>query len=106
MSNELPREANNAATINFGSDALPATIINVRRFKTGLRQGQPREITVRRDTDKVISGSGHDGSAIYTYFTDPDGATWTFTLDRKGKFRNGIAVLTLGIRERYYDPHF
>ena len=78
------------------------------------------EIHIIEDKPTVVSGSVHDGSAVYTFEPNPCGYVDMYRMERKtGKwvrgyingqtgrfkqFRNG--GLILGMRDHHYDPHF
>lgn len=96
------------ATILHWSDRTAATIVAVRRFVSGLRIGQIREVIVREDTSTIVSGSAHDGSAVYEYAENENGSEDTFALDPfKGTWKSKSgAFLHIGSRRTYYDPHF
>lgn len=93
-------------TVCHYSDRSPATVVSVTRFKTGKRAGEIRSIEVRGDLARVISGSEHNGSAQYEYEVLSEGPTATYTRDKYGRYRNHGTPLSLGHRERYYDPSF
>lgn len=93
------------ATYRIGSDRYPATIVAVTRFKSGTREGQPRAITVQEDESTVVSGSQHDGSAVYEYQTNPKAPWRTFLATTTGRYMRNGSSLSVGIRSRYYDPH-
>ena len=98
-------------TITYWSDRDPATVIEVKNFKSGTRKGQPREITIQHDDWKVVSGSEGDGSAKYEYSRNAEAATAVYVVNAKGRWvRKGQggkgSGLILGSRNRYYDPHF
>jgi hypothetical protein len=116
------------ATILMWTDREPATIIdvwhkNARKADFG-PDGAPREITdglrikVQRDDWAVVSGSGHDGSAVYAYTPNPNGGTSIF--EWRGRWievrlnaetkrwikadsGNGLSI---GNRDKYWDPSF
>jgi hypothetical protein len=107
---KLPEYGFNAATICYGSDREPATIIH--------RKG--KVLTVVTDRYTVVSGSPHDGSADYEYETDANGLKMLFRQSRSnpdrfehvvrntrtGRLRKSYGSLYVGRRKRYYDPHF
>ena len=91
-------------TINYWSDREPAEVIEVR--------DNGKSLIVRRMDYKCISGSAHDGSAEYEYFSDEEGLVETYTLRKNGRYiakgqgsKNGTS-LSVGFARRYYDPHF
>lgn len=112
--------ADDAATVNFYSDRVAATIISET----------PREITVRTDKAKLLNGpesgepdamtctpggfAGHfSGVQRYEYFSDPVGGEYTFTKRRSGRWvkkgdpdDRGSTTLTIGRRVHYHDFNF
>jgi hypothetical protein len=78
------------------------------------------EIFVIEDKPTVVSGSVHDGSAVYTFESNPYGYADMYRMDRKtGKWVRGYinqetgrfkqrrsGGLILGMRDHHYDPHF
>jgi hypothetical protein len=93
------------ATILSWSDRHAGTVIAIE--KTG-------EIKVQQDTAKVVSGSPHDGSAVYEYERNPEGTVLTFKAVSRGKDKGKIREngrkdgrsVIFGRREEYFDPHF
>jgi hypothetical protein len=97
-------EVGMGATVAFGSDRYPATVIKVVPFKSGARAGQLREVLVQFDKAKVVGGKWPDFE--YEYETDPVGRELWFVAKANGKFTcNGIQI-GFGHRVRYNDPHF
>lgn len=92
------------ATIAIGTDRYPATVVHVSLFKTGLRQGQVRQVTVQQDTATVSGGTWPN--LEYEYNPDPNGRVFVYTVDNRGKLFSHGARLLLGYRRRYNDPHF
>ena len=106
------------ATILSWSDRQAATVVAVREL-AGARWAF--EIEVTDDTTRVVSGSMHDGSAVFETTPNPDGPR---TLYRKARstgewvkgYRNPSTDrfnttgtrggLVLGRRDHYYDPSF
>lgn len=105
FSHQVP-ELDDAATVNCGSDANPATVVEVVLFKSGPRTGEVRKVAVQYDDWTVVSGGEHDGSAAYRYSRNRGERVAWFTADRHGRFSNGYLSLVLGERRRYFDPHF
>ncbi|MCP9209600.1 hypothetical protein [Streptomyces cucumeris] len=98
------------ATITHWSDRTPATVVEVKVFKSGARKGMPREIVVQYDHWKVVSGSTDDGSAKYEYERDANGHTEIYVVNNSGRWvKKGLAGkgngLVVGERDRYWDPH-
>lgn len=91
-------------TIDNWSDRYPATVTEVRYFKSGARKGQPREVTVQRDTWKVVADGPGDGVAAYLCTPNPLGPTYEYVRNvnngwvRKGRGGRG-SKLILGRRE-------
>jgi len=72
-----------------------------------------RHISARRLGYKVVSGSCHDGSAEYEYFSDPDGHVVSLFKKKNGKWvqrigrkEYGGSSWVIGFAEKYYDPSF
>jgi hypothetical protein len=108
-------EVGMAASVITFTDREPVTVVEVIPFKSGPLKGQAREVVVTYDDWKVVSGSEHDGSAVYEYTSNPDGHQQSFVLSTRGrrvghwlqKGTGGIGYsLVLGYRERYRNPHF
>lgn len=92
------------ATKCFISDRYPGTIISVSKSGKSLMWGADR-VT-------LVSGNVYDGTAKYSYETDPDAHPEEFKLRKNGRWvragesmRNGTG-LSLDRREKYYDPDF
>lgn len=88
----------------------------------------PKYIIVTEDKYSIIEGSAQNGSAVYKYETDPSAKPKKFILnghlyreenkkcvgvDEIGLVYKGTGrtpkkntALTLGYRDRYFDPHF
>lgn len=98
---------NEGATILMHSDRRAATVVAIRRYTTGPKKGQAREVIVRADKATVISGSAHDGSAQYEHTYDPDGTDLVFHRTRKGAWTSKSGdSLAIGFRQTYRDPSF
>ena len=117
---KLSAIADDAATVNFYSDRVAATIT----------KETPREITVRTDKATLLNGpeSGEpdamtvtpggfaahwSGTQRYEYETDPLGGEYTFTKRRSGRWvkkgdpdDRGSTTLTIGRRVHYHDFNF
>ena len=107
-------EVGMGATICHWSDRSAGTIIAVEKDKQGRWLLQ-----VQGDHYKVVSGSVHNGSAVYEYSPNPEGgiSRYRFENERwcelrfnpesgrwnKAKSGNGLII---GRRDRYYDPSF
>ena len=90
------------ATELMWSDRNPYTVVEVL---------SPTRIVVKADDYKVISGSGHDGSAQYEYTARPDATPVILTLRKNGRwYPIGESIkgtsYAIGTRRRYYDPCF
>lgn len=94
------------ATVLHWTDREAGTVIEVDTAK--------RIVVVQMDTATVVSGSGHDGSAVYAYTANPNGSKRTFKPvtrgHAKGQMRengrkDGYSVI-FGRRDSYRDPHF
>ena len=113
------------ATLLSYSDRHAATIVcvnslNYTRWDCLIR--------VQQDDAKVVSGSGHDGSAVYEFTPNPEAPVlmfarrvgtgrWDSVRLAEYKHRSGAtssrfvsadagAGLAVGYRSEYYDPHF
>ncbi|MEU4155714.1 hypothetical protein [Actinoplanes sp. NPDC026670] len=104
-------EVGDHATVLMWSDRRAVEIAEVRRFKTGKRAGQVKEVTVKPLKVTRVSGSAHDGSARYTYESDPEATVgWQpFKRNESGKYRqagDGGWSLAIGKAEEYSDPSY
>jgi hypothetical protein len=107
------------ATILMWTDRHAATVFRVFEWR-----GQVA-IETRDDNSKVISGSGHDGSAAYEYSTNVRGSRRYFVREESGMWREARVKsepgaplklklarkgdgngLRIGSREEYRDPSF
>lgn len=98
---EIMPEVGMGATMGVGSDSYPYTIVQVS--KTG------KSFKMVRDIATAVSGSGHDGSAVYEYARDPSATIESAVmvrLDHKGRWRQAGAPVGIGFRRYYQDPHF
>ena len=96
------------ASFVYGSDREPGTIVDVKRFKSGARKGQVRQIVVRFDQARVVSGNFQSNNAVIEYIDGNGEFTVPCTQDSRGVWRmvgRGTKVL-VGVREYYQDPHF
>lgn len=101
-----------AATVLGWTDRSAATVRNVFSIR-GMRAVQ-----VTLDRAVVVSGSEHDGSAVYEFETTADGSLQTFAFDGKawlpyvlnadtGRWnRVKSGGLHIGSRDHYRDPSF
>lgn len=104
-----------AATIIGYHDRTPATVVEVRTFASGPREGQVREVVVRHDKWSVVSGDECISAAVYAYEPDPKGPMTVFVLSLRGRnagrwLQKGSGgtgwALALGYRERFCNPLF
>jgi len=96
-----PPKVGDAATLSYGSDCEPATVIAVS--KSG------HEITIQLDDWKITSGGEHDGSAQYEYSRNPNGGKVKARRRKNGRYgtkNSSRPNVHIGSRRRYYDPHF
>jgi hypothetical protein len=104
------------ATILHWTDRSAGTIVAVETDKQGRYV-----VKVQGDHWKIISGTEQNGSAAYEYSPNPKGGISTFRfedgrwcelrLNRDSGRLNKVARgngngLTIGRRDRYYDPSF
>ena len=101
-------EVGMGATVLMWSDRHAATVVEVLRYKSGALAGKVRAIVVQEDRSTVVSGSAHDGSAVYEHTANPFSARETFYRNKAGQFalKCGNAKLAIGFRETYQDPSF
>ena len=111
-----PEVGMGATTLSW-TDRHAATVTKVTELKSKV---WAYEIHIMEDKVTCISGSAHDGSAVYAFEPNPYGYADIFRMDRKtGKWVRGYVNqltgrfkqrrsggLILGMREHYYDPHF
>jgi hypothetical protein len=96
------------ATIGFYSDSHPGTVIEVKRNP----KGEYKTIVVQEDNSKRSDDNGMSESQSYTYTRNPEGAKYTWTLRKNGRYVEkgrdiGQGVhLGLGYRRKYYDFSF
>ncbi len=84
-------------SICVGSDRYPATVVAVKGKRVG----------VQYDDYHCVSGSAHNGSGVYEYTQNTNGAIVWFSKRKNGVYRRvkGSTPLWIGRREYYYDPH-
>ena len=87
------------ATTSYGSDCYAYTVVGVKRFGSGSRKGQVRELAIQRDICKAIGGTWPD--IEYNFFSDPIG----FIEFVKFGLKKGGGC-SIGIRREYRDPSF
>lgn len=102
------------ATVLLWTDRHAATITNVQTVRGKLI------VTVQRDHATVVAGSGHDGSAEYSYAPNPRGSEDHFRREEDGRWQQVVINrqtgrwgkvksgrgLRIGEREEYCDPSF
>jgi hypothetical protein len=90
------------ATMGFGSDCYPYTIIQVVSEK---------KVVIQADRSKLVSGNILTEAQEYEYSRDPNGTTLVVTKRKNGKWypqgqsMNSQSVY-LGGRRAYRDPSF
>jgi hypothetical protein len=99
-------EVGMGATILMWTDRHAATIVEVKKFKTGPRAGKVREVWVTVDLATRIDNNGMSESQEYTYETVPDGARTRYIRDKFGAFKSGGQQLRIGERDEYHDFSF
>ena len=111
-------EVGMGATILSWSDRDAGTIVSV--VEIGGSKRWLYEIEIRLDHARVVSGSGHDGSAVYEFSPEPHGGVYVFRKEREsgkwiemrrdplsGKLRVSKGHgLRIGARDKYRDPSF
>lgn len=94
-----PLYVGDGVTINLHSDRSPATVVAV--------SPSGKTVTVQKDDWKVVSGSTHDGSAVYEYSLNPEGRKVKARVRKDGRYYPTRSSKSLSFgRNRYYDPHF
>jgi len=88
-------------TVSLWTDCYSATVIKV--------SASGSQITLQDDSHKVVSGSAHDGSAVWANEPNPQGATRKATRRPNGAYR--LAGWKQGGRvspgrRTYQDPSF
>jgi hypothetical protein len=104
------------ATVLLWTDRHAATVTKVAELKSKV---WAYEIHVVEDKITVVSGSTHDGSAVFATTPNPEGYADMYRMDRKtgswvrgyinqltGKFNKRRGGLILGMRDHHIDPHF
>lgn len=114
MSRSAPKEpeAGMPATLLMWTDRHPATVIDV------FTKGKTAYFTVQEDHWKALKPMNTDDQA-YEYTRNPEGATRTFRMARKGGWEQvtqnpetgryikiGNGGILLGRREKFEDPSF
>lgn len=88
------------ATIHVGSDAYPATVIQVTR--------NGRRVVIQEDIATRIDQNGISEIQEYTYEPNPQGTIHVVTLRKDGQYRESgtTTPVSIGSRRKYYDPSF
>lgn len=88
------------ATIHVGSDAYPATVIQVTR--------NGKRVVIQEDIATRIDNNGMSESQDYTYEPNPEGEIHVVTLRKDGRYRESgtTTPVSIGFRRKYYDYSF
>lgn len=88
------------ATIQIGSDAHPATVIQITN--------NGKRVVIQEDTATRVDNNGMSESQHYTYEPNPQGTIHIATLRKDGRWRltGGKTPIILGYRRKYYDYSF
>ena len=92
-------------TFQMFSDRVAGTISEVKRFRSGPRAGQVREVVMVSDHAIRTDTNGVSDCQTYRFEPNPDGRRYRFTV-RDGILRNDGGRLILGIRDHFYDYSF
>ena len=95
------------ATILHWTDRQAGTIVAVRRFASGTREGEVSEIDVQPDRTIRVDGNGMSEVQTYRYEADPTAPVQTFQKLRSGRWcsKQG-GSLAIGHRDAYHDYSF
>lgn len=107
--NQPEPKVGDEATVCHYSDRTPVEIAEIVRFKSGARKGEIKSVKTRLIDSKIISGSEHDGSAVYEYTKNPaNPVRGEYFRNARGQYqaRHNGPKLSIGSAERYYDPSF
>lgn len=88
------------------TDRNPATIVEVRRFKSGARAGQVSAVAIQDDNATRVDRNGMSESQEYTFTPNAEGAIQWFKADKSGSFKGDGGRLRIGERAKYYDFSF
>lgn len=102
-------EIGSPATYSVGSDCYAEEVVAIQTFKTGLRAGLPKVITVRRVKVNWDYGQNYGVSDPKAFTPDPEGRLTRFTARGDGKFRregSDYGTLHIGTYREYRDPSF
>lgn len=88
------------ATIQYHSDRSPATIIEV--------SPSGKRIVIQEDSVTRTDNNGMSECQTYDYHRNPEGTIHIATLRKDGSFRlvGGKTLVSVGVRNRYYDFSF
>jgi hypothetical protein len=88
------------ATIHVGSDAYPATVIQVTR--------NGKRVVIQEDIATRIDNNGMSESQDYTYEPNPEGEIHIVILCKDGRYRESgtTTPVSIGFRRKYYDYSF
>ena len=88
------------ATISYGSDCHPATIINI--------SPSGRRITIQMDKATRIDNNGMSEIQEYEYSADPNGTVLIASLRRDGRWRviNSQTPVSINGRRKFHDFSF
>lgn len=118
MSNTSVRDivpGETGATLLSWTDRHPATVVDV------FSKGAYTYYVIQEDSWEIVKGSEQDGSAQYGFTRNPNGYKQIFRAKTDGSSgfqkvtinqdtgrwnKVGSGGLSIGNRERYYDPHF
>ena len=93
------------ATVVHFSDRTACTIVSVKRFRSGVKAGQVREIELQRDIATRIDGNSMSDDQKYRYERDPNGVTFK-ARPAAGMFKVGCNPVAIDYREEYFDHSF
>lgn len=103
-------EVGSGATILWGRDRVPATVLSSRRTASG-----KLVVTVQEDNYVRTDDNGICNTQSYDYSPNPQGEITTYYENKRGNLRErktqqnlrkGTGALWLGERERFYDFEF
>ena len=88
------------ATIYYGSDCVPATIIQITN--------SGKRIVLQEDTAIRIDYNGISEDQSYMYNANSDGTIHIATFRKDGSFRisKSRTKVVVGVRRKYYDYSF
>jgi len=97
---EKKPEVGMGATLIYWSDREPATIIQVSH--------NHKKIVLQKDKAIRTDNNGMSDSQTYDFEADPNGAIFTASLRKDGRYRitGSKQLVIVGSRRKYYDYHF